>query len=272
MLRSFNTAISGLQQFQTEIDVVGNNIANVNTTGFKDARTDFMDSFSQALAGSNAQVGSGVSLAGISSNFNQGTIASTAVGTDLAINGQGFFMVRNTADSSQYATRAGNFHVDTSNYLVDSGGMRVQGFSDAGLSTRSDLQVDGTGAPATTAVGTTVQSFSIDQAGFINVKMTDGTTFVRGQVLLQKFSDPSQLVKEGSNRYSGMAAAGPLAQTEAPQSNGLGLVQSGALEMSNVDLTTEMTNLIIAQRSFQANSSIIKTSDELMQEIVGLKR
>jgi flagellar hook protein FlgE len=272
MLRSLNTAISGLQQSQQEINVVGNNIANVNTTAFKNARTDFEDSFSQALAGNKGQVGSGVNMAAISNNFNQGAISRTEVGTDLAVSGQGFFMVRNTIDNSQCATRAGAFHLDTAGYLVDNDGLRVQGFSDAGLSARGDLLVDATGAPATTAAGASVQSFSIDQTGSINVKMSDGTTFVRGQVLLQSFRDPSQLVKEGGNRYSGTAAAGPLAQTSAPQSNGLGLIESGALEMSNVDLTTEMSNLIVAQRAFQANARIITTSDEVLQEVVNLKR
>ena len=97
-------------------------------------------------------------------------------------------------------------------------------------------------------------------------------SFVRGQVLLQSFIAPNQLVKEGNNLYSGMAGAGPMALTAAPPTNGLGSIESGALEMSNVDLTTEMTNLIVAQRAFTANSKIISTSDEIMQEINNLKR
>jgi len=255
MLRSLNTAISGLQQFQGQIDVVGNNIANVNTTGFKTARTDFEDSFSQALAGPNTQVGSGVSTAATSSNYNQGAITNTEVGTDLAISGEGFFVVRNTVDDKQYATRAGDFHFDSTGYLVTTDGLRVQGST-------GDLLVD----PATVA------SFNIDRNGFINVTKTDGTTVVSGQVMLQKFSNPNALVKEGDNLYSGTAAAGPLAAIAAPQTNGLGSIQSGALELSNVDLTNEMSNLIVAQRAFQANARIITTSDEVLQEVVNLKR
>jgi flagellar hook protein FlgE len=255
MLRSLNTAISGLQQFQMQIDVVGNNIANVSTTGFKTARTEFQDSFSQALAGPNTQVGSGVSTAANSNNYNQGAITSTEVDTDLAISGQGFFMVRDTVDSKQYATRAGNFHLDSTGYLVTTDGLRVQGST-------GDLLVD----PTTTA------SLSIDQNGFINVTKKDGTTAVAGQVQLQNFTNPSALVKEGENRYSGTAAAGPLAAISAPQTNGLGAIKSGALELSNVDLTSEMSNLIMAQRAFQANARIITTSDEVLQEVVNLKR
>jgi flagellar hook protein FlgE len=271
MLRSLNTAVTGLQQFQQDIDVIGNNIANVNTTGFKDARTDFEDAFSQAL-GANSQVGTGVSTASITNNFNQGTVNSTGVGTDLAVSGQGFFVVRNATDNSQHVTRAGDFHVDASGYLVTSNGQRVQGYSDSGLATIGDLMIDATGAPATATAGATFKSVSIDQTGRINVTLSDGTQFVRGQVLLQNFLDPGALAKEGENLYSFSASAGPLTQPLPAQSNGLGAIQSGALEMSNVDLTSEMANLITAQRAFQANARIITTSDEILQEVVNLKR
>ena len=251
---SLNTAISGLQSFQQQINVVGNNIANVNTTAFKSARTDFEDSFSQALSG-GMQVGSGVNLAAIPSNFNQGTISSTGVGSDLAIVGQGFFTVRNAADSTIYATRAGDFHLDSAGYLITNDGLQVLGVGSV------PLQVD----------PVTVASFSIDQNGFINVVNKDGTTGQSGQVQLVSFADPSQLVKQGDNRYSWTAAAGPSAFA-APRTIGLGAIRSGALELSNVDLTVEMSNLIIAQRAFQANARIITTSDELLQEVVNLKR
>jgi flagellar hook protein FlgE len=252
---SLNTAISGLQSFQQQINVVGNNIANVNTTAFKSARTDFEDSFSQALSG-GMQVGSGVNLAAIPSNFNQGTISSTGVGSDLAIVGQGFFTVRNATDSTAiYATRAGDFHLDSVGYLITNDGLQVLGVGSV------PLQVD----------PLTVASFSIDQKGFINVVKKDGTTAQSGQVQLVSFADTSQLVKQGDNRYSWTAAAGP-STFAAPQTAGLGTIQSGALELSNVDLTVEMSNLIIAQRAFQANARIITTSDEVMQEVVNLKR
>lgn len=272
MLRSLNTGISGLQQFQMQIDVVGNNIANVNTTGFKTGRTNFEDSFSQALSGTNTQVGSGVNMAAISNNFNQGAVTSTAVGTDLAIAGEGFFMVRNPIDSSLYATRAGDFRLDSTGYLVSNDGLRVQGYNDSALGTIGDLMIDATGSIGASAIPpTTVASYNIDRNGIINVTMSDGEAFQRGQVLLQDFRDPSQLMKEGNNLYSGMAGAGPSGLL-APQTNGLGIIQSGALELSNVDLTVEMSNLIVAQRAFQANARIITTSDEIMQEVVNLKR
>jgi flagellar hook protein FlgE len=118
MIQSLNTALSGLQQFQEQIDVIGNNIANVNTTGFKGARVDFEDSFSLAIgAGSPSnQVGTGVTTGAIQNNFNSGAINNTGLGSDLAINGQGFFVVQNATGSPQYVTRAGDFHLDSGNY------------------------------------------------------------------------------------------------------------------------------------------------------------
>ena len=271
MLRSLNTAVSGLNEFQQDIDVIGNNIANVNTAGFKEARAHFEDTFSQVL-GSDIQVGSGVSTAAVSNNFTQGAINNSGVGTDLAISGQGFFVVRNTGSNADSVTRAGDFHTDVNGYLVTNGGLRVQGYNDSSLGTIGDLLIDATGAPATAAPGATISSFNIDQFGKINVRLSDGTQFVRGQVLLQTFRNPGALIKEGENLYSPQVDAGGLTQAAAAQTNGLGLIQAGALEMSNVDLTGEMAGLITAQRAFQANARMITTSDEILQEVVNLKR
>jgi len=270
---ALNTAVSGLQQFQQDISLIGNNIANVNTTGFKTERMDFQDTLSQALGTDpEIQIGSGVATAGTQSNFGTGTISSTGVATDLAISGDGFFVVRNASSNSQYLTRAGDFHRDGNGYLVTADGLRVQGFSDSGLSSMGDLKIDATGAPASAAAGATLASYNIDSSGRINVTLSDGTSFARGQVLLQNCNDPNALAKQGANLYAQTAAAGLLSQPAAPQSAGLGTIHSSALEMSNVDLTTEMTNLITAQRAFQANSKIITTSDEILQELVNLKR
>ena len=272
MLPALSTAVTGLQEFQQDIDLIGNNIANVNTTGFKSSRADFEDTFSQTLR-SNVTVGSGVTMASTSKNFGQGTInTNTGVGTDLAVSGNGFFVVRDTGDNASFVTRAGDFHVDASGYLVTNEGYRVQGYSDAGLATLGDLKIDTTGAPATATPGATVTSFSIDTSGKINVTLSDQTTFVRGQVLLQNFSNSGALVPQGQNLYSAPPAAGGLAQAAAAQTNGLGTIQSGALEMSNVDLATEMADLITAQRAFEANAKIITTGDEVLQNLVNMKR
>jgi len=272
MLRSLNTGVSGLQQFQQRIDVIGNNIANVSTVGYKSARATSSDAFSDQL-GNAIQVGRGVNTGGINSIFTQGNLMQTGAPSDLAIAGAGFFTVKDPSTGINYATRDGSFLVDTNGYLVTTDGLRVQGFSDAGLATRGDVKLDAIGAPAGAAAGARVASYAIDASGKVQVLLDDGTAaFTRGQVLLQDFTTPQALTKEGSNLYSNLAGAGPLAQTQAPGTGGLGDLQAGQLEMSNVDLAGEFSNLITAQRGFQANSRIITTSDELLQEIINLKR
>lgn len=161
MLRSLYSGVSGLQQSQERIDVIGNNIANVNTAGFKAGQVTFADTLSQTLTGGSAgtvQVGSGVTTGTIRNVFSAGTPTSTGLATDLAIDGQGFFVVRDTATNAQYVTRDGSFQVDEQGFLITSNGMRVQGFSDAALSTRGDVRIDATGAPATAGTGAEVGS------------------------------------------------------------------------------------------------------------------
>jgi flagellar hook protein FlgE len=283
MLRSLSSGVSGIQQFQEQMDVISNNIANVNTTGFKSSRVEFADSFSATLRGSSSadgsasatpaiQVGSGVTTSGIKNVFTQGALARTGYQTDLAVDGEGFFVVRDPVTATQYVTRAGDFRLDANGYLTSDAGLHVQGYSDGALATVGDVKIDDTGRPATSDPAATFVSFSISPEGLIKVRLSDATEYTRGQILMQRFSDPQALMKEGLNLYSGMASAGPLAAPSAPQSNGLGRIESGALEVSNVDLANEFANMITTQRAFQANARIITTSDEMLQELVALKR
>ena len=263
-----------MQQFQQELDVISNNIANVATTGFKGATVEFADALSQTIQGGGAtgsmQVGTGVTTDSIVNQFTQGVINPTSNPLDLAISGQGFFMVRNPASGAQFATRAGDFSVDTNGYLLSSG-LRVQGYSDASLSTIGDIKIDNTGAPGGSTAP--IQNWNFDSTGKIVVTLTDGSpSFTRAQVLLQNFISPQMLTKEGGSLYSNMAAAGPLAQLTAPSTNGAGKLEVGALEASNVDLTTELSNLISTQRAYQANAHVITTSDEVLQDLVNIKR
>jgi flagellar hook protein FlgE len=289
MLRALTSGVSGIQQFQNRLDVIGNNIANSNTIAFKSARTDFADAFSQTLQVSSAsssgsaqagmQVGSGVVTSSVKNLFTQGALNRTGVGTDLAIDGDGFFMVQDPVSGIEYATRAGDFRLDSNGYLITNKGLRVQGYS-AGDNqpgaTRGDIQIDDSLAPATTDPTATMTTFSIGRDGTVNVHMSDGTEFMRGQILLQRFSDPQALLKEGDNLFSGIAAAGPLGgatpTAAVPGTSGLGAIESSALELSNVDLANEFANLITTQRGFQASARIITTSDEILQELVNLKR
>lgn len=282
MLTALDSAISALSQFQQNLDVIGNNIANVDTAGFKGASMSFADAFSQTL-GSNAtgsmQVGTGVLTGSINNQFTQGAISSTSVPTDMAVNGNGFFVVKDTTTGASYVSRDGEFGTDNSGYLVTSNGMRVQGYSDAGLTTLGDIKIDNTGATMTDPVSgltvpdtSAVKSFSFGSDGKLTVLLSDGTQFTRGQVLLQNFSNPQQLTKVGNNLFSGLTAAGPLATPVAPGSSGVGSLVAGSLEMSNVDLAGQLTSLITTQRAYEANAKVITTGDEILQTVVNLKR
>jgi len=283
MLNSLNAGVSGLEQFQNELDVIGNNIANSNTVGFKSSRTDFADAFNESLRASTAggipseQIGSGVTLGAIQTNYGSASLSTSTQSTDMAISGNGFFVAKDSATGQLFATRAGNFHEDSNGYLVTSNGMRVQGYSDGGLTTQGDIKIDGTGRPATADPKAAVVDFSVDSSGKVFVKLSDGSTpFLRGQILLQNFSNPQALTKAGNNLYSNLSDAGPLGgatpQAVVPGTSGTGTIQDKNLEMSNVDLASEFANMITAQRAFQASARVITTSDEVLQELVSLKR
>jgi len=274
MLTSLSTALTGLNSFQQDMDVIGNNIANINTDGFKAGIVNLADNFSDTLQSATGpvQIGTGVFNQAITNNWTQGAVNATGINTDLAISGNGFFVVQDPVSGSQYVTQDGSFSVNASGLLVTAGGQQVQGYNTAAGGVIGSIKIDATGAPATAAPGATVSSFAINSQGQINVTLSDGTTFTRGQVLLQNFQDPQALISQSGNLYSNMANAGPITATPSvPGTNGLGQIQSGYLEVSNVDLSTEMANLITAQRGFEANSKIVTTSDELLQTLVNMK-
>jgi flagellar hook protein FlgE len=244
----------------------------------------FADTFSQTFgtngSGGSMQVGTGVTGASISSEYTQGPINPTGNPTDLGISGEGFFVVKDPSSGVSFVTRDGGFKVDSNGFLVTNIGYRVQGYVGtapfSSSSTIGDLKIDA--ATAITALGDTttpaptLTGYNIDSAGQINGALSDGTSGVIGQVVLQNFNNPNALMKQGNNLLSYTAAAGPMAAPAAPTTSGLGLIQAGALETSNVDLAAQMAALITAQRAFEANGKIITTSDEVLQTLVNLKR
>ena len=269
MLISLDSGVSALDQFQENLDVIGNNIANVDTVGYKSADMQFADAFSQSLGDSDLgpmQVGTGVMMAGISSEFTQGSISSTGVPTDMAINGNGFYLVKDPVSGAEYATRDGEFSVDSNGYLVTSSGMRVQGETASGA--LGDIQISNAGAPAGDT--SAVQNYSFSSNGTLTIELADGTSFTGGQVMLQNFNNPNQLTKMGDDLYSNLTAAGPLATPAAPGSGGVGSLVTGSLEMSNVDLAAQLTDLITTQRAYEANTKVITTSDDILQDLVNL--
>jgi len=396
MLRSLYSGISGLRAHQTMLDVTGNNIANVNTAGFKSSTTQFQDTLSQMTQGASApqgesggsnpaQIGLGVRVAGVSTNFAQGSSQSTGRATDMMISGDGFFVT--SKGGQQLFTRAGSMTFDAASQLVTPDGGILQGWtannsgvidqagaigditlnpntmiatpttkvtldgnlpsdaavgspdlqrvvkvydatgaardvtltfsktatgwsaagSDANGATASvtlNQNADGTltpsgpfqlgaGASAITvdlskvsgyatmnsltvagqngaAVGK-LESFTLGNDGSLIGSFSNGTKQVLAKIALAKFTNPAGLEKAGGSSYVATANSGNV-QLGAAGDPGIGTLAGGSLEMSNVDLSQEFTNLIVAQRGFQANARIITTSDEVLQELTQLKR
>lgn len=249
MLRSMYSGVSGMKNFQVKLDVIGNNISNVNTIGFKKSSIQFQDLLSQTVSTSGAnpmQVGLGSSAASLNINHSPGSAISTGVATDLTIMGDGFFVVESPASGEQYLTRAGSFTLDSDGYLTTAQGYRV---------------LDSAGGQVQIGQG---NNFSIDRLG--NIIEEDGTTT---QIGMMAVDNPTSLQKVGGSMYE-LANGENINFSNAGDINSQ--IGSGLLEMSNVDLTEEFTEMIIAQRGFQANSRTITTSDELLQEVVNLKR
>jgi flagellar hook protein FlgE len=419
MLRSMFSAISGLRAHQTKLDVAGNNIANVNTVGFKGSQTVFEDTLSQVLrngsspnggvAGTNpAQVGLGVKVAGITTNFGQGSTQNTGRASDFMISGDGFFVTEQ--GNQQLYTRAGSFDLDGVGNLVTPDGATLQGWmanangvidpngpltslkitqgqvlppvatSGAAVSGNLSATTLATAAPVTsqismydglgnphqiavtlqktatadqwtmtlaegtnvlssstvtfsstgatagqittpasktvsftpstltapsTAIPTwagtvdidlssltqfggastaaaketadggsalgTLESYSLSNDGTVVGLYSNGLRQSIGQLALATFTNPGGLEKAGNSSYrAGDNSGNPL--VGAAGTGGRGTLSAGALEMSNVDLAEEFTGLIVAQRGFQANSRVITTSDEILQDLVQLKR
>jgi flagellar hook protein FlgE len=344
MLRSMYSGIGGMKNFQTKLDVIGNNISNVNTYGFKKGRTIFQDLFNQTISGASApsqgrggtnprQVGLGSQLAAIDTIHTQGSLQTTGRTLDLAISGDGFFQVTTTANNTQpftekpLFTRAGNFYLDKDGYLVTSEGLYVVGFAayatntydpdgagatpainnvtlsptptdinknlfdfnanppsynsggggSVNISLPAGATFGGTTTPTTTIqykpikIPTDAKSMSIGQDGTVTYVDQFGTLRWAGQLVLAKFPNNGGLEKTGANLYKDTTNSGTPTLNFAGAS-GLGTIQSGTLEMSNVDLSEEFTEMIVAQRGFQANTRIITTSDQILEELVNLKR
>lgn len=406
MLRALSTGVTGLRANQAALDVIGNNVANINTSGFKASRTAFADLLSQTLTGEQAptstaggrdatQIGLGTSLAAVRTIFSQGTIQGTDHQTDLAIQGNGLFVLKN--GSNTLYSRAGAFALDANGKLIDSvTGYRVQGTAGditiapgatlAGSATTQALfggNLDASQADATTHVGTftandslgvahtltitftknfalapgrwdwavtesdanitslagatgnivfnasgavasggtgalsityaaaagvtspqavtldfgsatnttpmtgfagtstaamksqngyaagSLQSFSIAADGSIIGSYDNGRTQTITQLQTALFANPAGLVREGQNLFRVSQNSGP-AQVGTPGSGGRGALMAGALEGSNVDLAREFTELISAQRGFEASARIIRAGDEVLQTVVNL--
>jgi len=260
MIRSLWIAKTGMDAQQTQLDVISNNLANVGTTGFKHARVAFEDLLYQNLRQSGAnstqdtllptglQVGTGVVPVATEVMFDQGNLQQTSNQFDLAINGNGFFQVQMPDGSTAY-TRDGSFQIKATGQLVTAAGFPV--------------------IPAITIPAAT-QSVTIGQDGTVTVTLqgkSSPTTV--GTLQLASFINPPGLQANGQNLFLETAASGtPSANT--PGTNGLGTVQQGFIETSNVNVVSELVNMIQTQRAYEMNSKSIQTADQMLSKLSDL--
>lgn len=319
MLRSMYAGVSGMRSYQTKMDVIGNNIANVSTNAFKAGSVQFRDLLSetisygqQALAtglgGTNPQqVGLGVSVGRIDTIMTNGALQPTGRELDFALEGAGFFLVSeqpNPTDDQLRFSRDGSFVRDAEGNLTTGNGYRVVGmmfntestdatydFSNPDIGdiynisdpannnqlpseTTAGYSRRGLVVPETIFSGANsydLETFSVDGAGYIRARYSDGNTYVLGRLEVARFPNPGGLLKLGSNTYGESVNSGEFIAGTAG-TPGYGTIRSGFTEMSNVDLANEFTEMIITSRAYQANSRIITTSDEMLQELINLKR
>lgn len=269
MLRGMFSAVAGLRNHQTWLDVIGNNIANVNTAGFKYSRVNFQDTLSQTITGPTApgtpvggtnarQVGLGATIGAIDNVQTQGSLLDTDRVLDLAVQGNGYFMVSDTLGT--YYTRDGAFSLDADGFLVvPSTGFYV-------------LDADGNQIQLPiTQTSPALETISIGRDGGIVGYFDDGTSSQIAIIGLARFANPDGLLKVGDNMFSETANSGA-PQMGAPQTDARGAISSGYIEMSNVDLAQQFTFMIMAERGFQANSRVITTADSMLQELVNIRR
>lgn len=401
---TFRAAISGLQAATSELSVIGNNVANANTTGFKRSRAEFQDVYAASSAGvAGNAAGSGVNLARIAQQFDQGNVSFTDSGLDLAISGQGFFIVED--GGGRVYTRAGAFGMDREGFIVNSGNQKLIGFtadaagnitgaqaplqiSASGIAPSASTQigltlnldasatapaaafdptdsssfnnatsttvydslgnshlatmyyrktaantwesyayVDGNAVDGPTTLGfssagaltnpasgtVTTAAFNpgggaanmtlaidydgstqygspfavgqitqdgyttgqlsgldIDKEGIVFARYTNGQSAVLGQVAMANFANAQGLQPLGDSNWGESFAAGA-ALVGAPGTSNLGMIQSGALEDSNVDLAEELVQMIVAQRNYQANAQVISTADDVTQAVINIR-
>lgn len=262
MMKALFTAATGMKGQQMTVDVISNNIANVNTNGFKRSRVNFQDLLYVKLrrAGDAAQgiqsptgfdVGSGVRAVSTTRTFTQGVFEGTQRPLDVAIQGSGFFQVTLPDGSTGY-TRDGALHLDSQLTLTTSEGYILE--------------------PQITFPAN-VDSFSFGVDGTIAVTTTDdpSTSTQVGQLQLAMFPNSAGLEALGSNLFQETPASGAATQT-TPGDQGSGTLAQGFLERSNVDVVSELVNLIVAQRAYEVNSRAIRTSDEMLSQVNGLVR
>ena len=254
MLRAVHTAATGMEAMQTNLDNVANNLANVNTTGFKKSTAEFQDLFYETIrapgtqvsadtqAPTGVQVGVGVKTSSVHKVFEQGASKVTNNPLDLMINGEGFFSVQKENGEIAY-TRDGSFKVDAQGRILTSSGYLMT----------PPINIP----PATASIG-------ISPVGIVTAKDSKGIETQVGQIQLVNFMNASGLSALGGNLYQASEASGA-PQQGTPGNGGIGNIEQGHLEASNVNVVTEMVNMIQAQRAYEMNSKVMSAADQMLQ-------
>jgi len=257
MIRALMTASSGMKSQQKMVDTIANNIANVNTGGFKRSTLHFRSLLYQTYAEPGAatsqsgmnptglQIGSGVEIAGSRKSFRQGDLEPTGAPFDVAINGQGFFRVLLPNGDFRY-TRDGHFNRDGNGMVVTADGYPVETFPN---------------------ISADVIDISIAEDGTITTRNSESDTgTIAGQMQLFRFANPEGLKAQGGNNFSETASSGT-AQQQIPGTTGTGRLVHRHVERSNVEVVDELVGLIMAQRNYEVNSRAVRASDEMLQQV-----
>lgn len=262
MIRALSTAATGMLAQQTNLDTISNNLANVNTTGYKALRAEFQDLMYQTYRGSGSsggtgtsqpvsiQVGLGSKFASTETDFSNGSMQQTGDPLNLGIQGQGFFQVKMPDGTTAY-TRDGSFKRDANGAMVTSDGYKLL----------DDV-----------SIANGVSALSIGASGVVSgIKPGEQNPTTIGQITLAIFANPAGLTRIGQNLFKAGGASGD-PQVSNPTENGAGTLQSLYVEASNVQVVQEMVNMITAQRAYEINSKAIQTADDMLSTLNTLKR
>lgn len=265
-ISAMHAAATGMKALDTKLNVVANNLANVNTVGFKRSRVNFEDLFYQLRREPGVrdindepnphgiQVGTGVQVSGTQLNFQQGTLDTTGRPLDIAIEGAGFFQVRTHYNGEEVIgyTRAGNFVTNANGTMVLA-------------------NTEGSILEPEISVGEDVLAVEVERTGQVSVREAGGELQQVGQIELARFVNPEGLLAIGKNLFLETDASGPPIEG-TPLEDGLGALIKGTLEGSNVDPVTELVDLIFTQRGFELNSQSIQSADDMLRVVTNLRR
>jgi flagellar basal-body rod protein FlgG len=264
-VQTLYTAATGMEAMESKLDVIANNMANINTTGFKKDRANFEDVFyrqyrlpgaldaDSSRTATGIEVGLGTRVSSTQSNFKQGSFQTTNNTLDFAVEGDGFFQVQNP-NGGFYYTRAGNFNLNANGQLV-------LGSAQKGYLLEPAITVP----PEATGI-------VVSADGQIQYSTQTSTNLqTLGQLTLAKFVNPDGMMKLGDNLFQKTDASGD-EQTGNPGQEGFGNIRQGFLEASNVEPVTELIDLITTQRSFELNSQVVQAGDQIMQLVANMRR